>query len=52
MIMCFQCIKEEYHHKIKWSQVSEAVCILNGTAYCYKHLKREIGWKEEAGDFK
>ena len=44
MIKCFQCIKDEYHNKIKWLEVSEAVCIINGTAYCFKHLSKEIGW--------
>lgn len=43
---CFQCIKEEYHKEIKWSQVADAVCIINGQSYCYRHLKKEIGWEE------
>jgi len=46
MIKCFQCIKDEYHGKIKWSQVEEAICIFNGTTYCFKHLKEEMGWEE------
>jgi len=46
MIKCFQCIKDEYYGKIKWSQVEEAICIFNGTAYCFKHLKEEMEWKE------
>jgi hypothetical protein len=41
---CFQCLKDEKNKKIKWSQVEEAVTIINGQAYCYKHLCNEIGW--------
>jgi hypothetical protein len=47
MIKCFTCIKEEYHNKIKWSQVEEAVCIIKGTSYCFKHLQQEIGWDKK-----
>ena len=47
MIKCFQCIKDEYHKKIKWSQVNETVVILNGTSYCYDHFKKEMGWEKE-----
>lgn len=46
MTKCFQCIKDEYHHKIKWSHVGEAIVILNGTGYCYEHLRKELNWKE------
>jgi len=46
MIKCFQCIKDERHKKIKWSQVEEAVSIINGTAYCFKHLNEEV-WGEK-----
>ena len=46
MIKCFQCIKDEYHQKIKWSQVEEAVVILQGQSYCFKHLSKEVDWKD------
>ncbi len=45
-VKCFQCIKDEYHNKIKWSEVSEAICIINGNSYCYEHLKKEVGWND------
>jgi hypothetical protein len=44
MSKCFQCIKDWYHTRIKWSNVEDAIVILNGTGYCYEHLKKEIGW--------
>ena len=43
---CFECIKEEYHKKRKWSQVADAECLLNGYSYCYEHLKKEVGWEK------
>ena len=44
---CFQCIKEEYNQKIKWSQVEEAVTIINGQAFCFKHLLKEVDWEDK-----
>lgn len=46
---CFQCIKDEYHNRIKWSQVMDAIVILAGTGYCYKHLKKELNWEKQNG---
>jgi len=47
---CFSCIKDEYHKKIKWSRVEDAMVIFNGTGYCYKHLKEEIGWDTDVAE--
>jgi len=46
-IKCFQCIIDEYNQKIKLSQLEEAVCIISGQSYCFKHLQKEIGWDKE-----
>ena len=47
MSKCFQCIKEEHHGKIRWNMVKDAIVILNGTGYCYEHLKKEVGWDRQ-----
>ena len=47
MSKCFQCIKNEYYKKIKWSAVMDAIVILNGTGYCYEHLMKELGWDKK-----
>lgn len=52
MIKCFQCIKDEHNGKIKWSAIAEAIVILNGTGYCYQHLKEECGWDLKEEDLK
>ena len=52
MTKCFSCIKDEYHKKIKWSRVNDAIVILNGTGYCYEHLKDELSWEGELDDGK
>lgn len=49
---CFQCIKEEYHKKRRWSQVADAVTILQGNTYCYEHLKNELGWDDKHTEVK
>ena len=46
MTRCFQCIKDEYHGKKKWSSVADATVILNGNGYCYAHLMKELGWEK------
>ena len=46
MIKCFQCLKDEYHQKIKYSQVQEAVVIISGQSYCFKHLLKELDSKD------
>lgn len=47
MTKCFQCIRDEYNKEIKWSKVNDAIVILNGTGYCYKHLKEMLNWEKK-----
>lgn len=44
---CFRCIKDEKHGKIKWSAVQDAITIIDGYCFCYKHLSDEVGWNKE-----
>lgn len=46
MIKCFQCLKDEYHEKIKFKEVQEAIVIISSQSLCYKHLSKEVGWSE------
>ena len=47
---CFNCILEEYHQKIKWSQVEPAITIFDGKGYCFKHLLKELNLNSQSNE--
>lgn len=47
-IKCFVCLRLEYYAELKWSRVCDAVAILDGRGYCYKHYQTEMGWSEHS----
>jgi hypothetical protein len=46
-LKCFICLKEEHQLKRKWSQIADAITIMNGYPYCYEHLTLELEWKKK-----